>query len=193
MANGLFIDIGSQRPGSKNSLLFGVQYSATEASYIDFCRAMAESEDPQEYVCPGREDVEIERPVVHEAPRKQRHSMQEDKPEESYAYMIYKALECSAEGKLTLADIYSWIERMYPFYRTADPVWKNSIRHNLSLNAAFRKIPRPESSKGKGGFWAIDYESQKIGKTMKKRRPTRVCEGMPVPKVLKENPGKLIF
>ena len=81
---------------------------------------------------------------------------QSDKPTESYAYMIYQALNNSREGKLTLAQIYEWIEINYSFYKTADPVWKNSIRHNLSLNQTFVKIPRPLNSKEKGGYWAID-------------------------------------
>jgi hypothetical protein len=80
----------------------------------------------------------------------------DDKPAESYAYLIFKALETSSTGKLTLSEIYAWIESNYPYYRTADPVWKNSIRHNLSLNQTFVKIPRPLNSKGKGGYWAID-------------------------------------
>lgn len=193
MANTFLSDISSQKPNSKNTLLYGVQYSTTEASYIDFCRVLAENEDPKEYVCPGREDLEIERIEVKEAPKRQRCDPYEDKPQDSYAYMIYRALECSPEGKLTLSDIYTWIEQMYPFYRNADPVWKNSIRHNLSLNAAFKKIPRPESSKGKGGYWAIDHESQKNGKTLKRKRSVRVVESSHVSAILGDNSSKLIF
>lgn len=194
MGNEFISNIAFQRPNNKNSLLYGTQFAVNENSYFDLCRVLADNEEPKDYVCPGREDTEVERVGIKNLlPKRIRYDQHTDKPQESYAYMIYKALESSTDNKLTLSEIYAWIEKMYPFYRTADPVWKNSIRHNLSLNSAFKKIPRPETSRGKGGFWAIDYASQKNGKALKRRRTMRTIETMPVSNIMNDQSGKLIF
>ena len=80
------------------------------------------------------------------------------KPQISYAALITEALQSSPSGLLTLAEIYASIKAKYPFYDRADVAWQNSIRHNLSLNPVFVKVPRPADIPGKGGYWGLDDE-----------------------------------
>ncbi|XP_023163080.1 uncharacterized protein LOC111594143 [Drosophila hydei] len=78
---------------------------------------------------------------------------EEPKPQHSYIGLIAMAILSSAEMKLVLSDIYQYILDNYPYFRTRGPGWRNSIRHNLSLNDCFIKSGR--SANGKGHYWAI--------------------------------------
>ncbi|KAI9785061.1 MAG: transcription factor [Peltula sp. TS41687] len=82
-------------------------------------------------------------------------SAKDIKPPYSYATMIGQAILSGEEEKLTLNGIYQWIMDRYAFYRYSQSGWQNSIRHNLSLNKAFEKIPRRTDEPGKGMKWQI--------------------------------------
>ena len=75
------------------------------------------------------------------------------KPDVSYIEMIARVILSSREKKLCLQDIYIGIERIYPYFRSAPPRWRNSVRHNLSLHECFCKGERCEN--GKGHYWCI--------------------------------------
>lgn len=78
---------------------------------------------------------------------------EEPKPSHSYIGLIGMAILNSKEKKLVLSDIYQWILDNYSYFRTRGPGWRNSIRHNLSLNDCFIKSGR--SANGKGHYWAV--------------------------------------
>ncbi|XP_028675483.2 forkhead box protein J1-A [Erpetoichthys calabaricus] len=94
------------------------------------------------------------------------------KPPYSYATLICMAMQASKKTKITLSAIYKWITDNFCYFRHADPTWQNSIRHNLSLNKCFIKVPREKDEPGKGGFWKIDpqYADRLLNGAFKKRR-----------------------
>ncbi|XP_061556118.1 forkhead box protein J1-A [Phycodurus eques] len=100
------------------------------------------------------------------------------KPPYSYAHLICMAMKHSKTSKMTLAGIYKWITDNFCYFRHAEPTWQNSIRHNLSLNKCFIKVPRQKDEPGKGGFWKIEpqYAERLLSGAYKKRRmpPVRI-------------------
>jgi len=78
------------------------------------------------------------------------------KPKLSYAQLIAEALMSTEERMLTLAEIYTSVADRHPFYKMDhSPNWQNAIRHNLTLNKCFTKVPRPPSE-GRGSFWRLE-------------------------------------
>ena len=75
------------------------------------------------------------------------------KPDASYIELIAKAIMESPGQKLKLQDIYDTLAKKHPYFQVADPGWRNSIRHNLSLHECFCKTERCGS--GKGHYWSI--------------------------------------
>ncbi|KAG0167165.1 hypothetical protein DFQ28_006245 [Apophysomyces sp. BC1034] len=96
----------------------------------------------------------------NETPEPNPYGNKDVKPPYSYASLIAQAINSTSNKRMTLNGIYTYITTHYPYYQMAQNGWQNSIRHNLSLNKAFVKVPRGDAEPGKGAFWTIDSNAE---------------------------------
>ncbi|KAJ8684078.1 hypothetical protein QAD02_019870 [Eretmocerus hayati] len=72
------------------------------------------------------------------------------------------AIEDSPLKALPVKEVYAWILEHFPYFRNAPTGWKNSVRHNLSLNKCFRKVEKSpicdSQNLGKGSLWMVDAQ-----------------------------------
>nr|AFX62231.1 forkhead box J1-like protein 4 [Schmidtea mediterranea] len=114
------------------------------------------------------------------------------KPPFSYATLICMSMRELNKSKITLSDIYGWITDNFIYYRLSDSSWQNSVRHNLSLNKCFEKVPRSKDERGKGGFWRINpkYADRLESNLIKYRRQfplynmPKITNGLPAASTL---------
>lgn len=106
-------------------------------------------------------------------PRPSRDSYGDQKPPYSYISLTAMAIWSSPEKMLPLSEIYRFITDRFPYYRKNTQRWQNSLRHNLSFNDCFIKVPRRPDRPGKGAYWALHpraFDMFENGSLLRRRR-----------------------
>ena len=76
------------------------------------------------------------------------------KPPKPYLEIIADAILTAPDHMMQLHEIYNYMETKYAYFaKNVNKSWRNSVRHNLSLNECFVKAGR--GSNGKGNYWKI--------------------------------------
>ncbi|NWS12980.1 FOXL1 protein, partial [Pachyramphus minor] len=114
------------------------------------------------------------------------------KPPYSFVALITMAIRASPEQRLPLSGIYAFIAERFPYYRGCSLGWQNSVRHNLSLNPCFRRLPRYGR---RGADWALDPafpdmfpEGDYLRRRRRRRRPLPALPPPPPPTPMPPEP-----
>ncbi|MBN3309216.1 forkhead box protein Q1a [Amia ocellicauda] len=113
------------------------------------------------------------------------------KPPYSYIALIAMAIRDSTTGRLTLAEINDYLMKKFPFFRGTYTGWRNSVRHNLSLNDCFLKVLRdPSRPWGKDNYWMLNPNSEyTFADGVFRRRRKRINKKSPKDQDVSEQPG----
>ena len=122
---------------------------STSYCYQHLIDAMDEEHDgmaDQERVTQSRQYSQDESHVTGNERISQRRSVSNGRPPYSYIALICMAISSNATKRANLRQIVHYIEHRFPYYRS-DKRWHGTLRHHLSINDCFVKLPRRSGEK----------------------------------------------
>ncbi|GAB7329423.1 hypothetical protein MBLNU13_g01212t1 [Cladosporium sp. NU13] len=82
-----------------------------------------------------------------------------------YAQLLYRCLRDAPDHTMALKDVYKWVRQYSQKARdSAGTGWQNSVRHNLSMNAAFERVASSAiHGPKKGSLWRLTRQALQDG------------------------------
>ncbi|KAF2666210.1 hypothetical protein BT63DRAFT_52979 [Microthyrium microscopicum] len=122
-----------------------------------------------------------------------------EKQQTNYAKLLFKCLYEAPGHEMDLKSIYTWFQTNTdkPKANAGCKGWMNSVRHNLSMNRAFQKVPSNNDEDGrKSHLWGLSEEALRMGVTpttrfRNKQPKKRKGNTNRVPKSLEKDSGTL--
>ncbi|KAJ8041553.1 Forkhead box protein Q1 [Holothuria leucospilota] len=119
------------------------------------------NENRNELMSGKASDMATKSRINRRRPRIRHNYRRHPKPPYSYIALIAMAIRESPTGRSTLAEINEFLMNRFSFFRGSYTGWKNSVRHNLSLNECFQKILKdPHKPWGKDNYWTLKETSE---------------------------------
>ncbi|XP_023687971.1 forkhead box protein Q1-like [Paramormyrops kingsleyae] len=142
----------------KFEVLCGSHY---EEKRLEVCSAASPQSGEEGLCSDGDYMANSPGPAVSTPNGKAKSYTRRPKPPYSYIALIAMAIRDSTTGRLTLAEINDYLMKKFPFFRGSYSGWRNSVRHNLSLNDCFLKVLRdPSRPWGKDNYWMLNPHSE---------------------------------